>query len=197
MKIRVSSSHIMISSLLSSWSYSLINLALIDRSLFIDRFSQLPWESRYSRYSRIKLFSDRGRFAKPYSAYSISSALTILYFVENFDVQSRWNYASILINHISSPERFFLMNLDFYNHFLTTDYNDFFLLNVDNYFFESQNVILNKHIRLQFFHEMHFFMNFDHSDWVILARKINWKIHVFFNFMNIRIYISHCQECRH
>jgi hypothetical protein len=37
MKVRVSSSHTMISSLLSSWSYSLINLALIGRSLFIGR----------------------------------------------------------------------------------------------------------------------------------------------------------------
>ncbi len=75
MKVRVSSSHIMISFLLSSWSYSLINLALIDRSLFIGRFSQLPWGSRYFRNLRIKLFSDRGRSAKPYSAYSVSSAL--------------------------------------------------------------------------------------------------------------------------
>jgi hypothetical protein len=76
MKIRVSSSHIMISSLLSSWSYNLINLALIDRFFFIDRFSQFSWKSRYSRNLRIKLFSNRERFAKPYSTYSISSALT-------------------------------------------------------------------------------------------------------------------------
>jgi hypothetical protein len=78
MKIRVSLSHIMISSLLSSWSYSLINFAFIDRFLFIDRFSQLSWKSRYSRNLRIKLFSNRERFAKPYSAYSISSALTLI-----------------------------------------------------------------------------------------------------------------------
>jgi hypothetical protein len=36
--------------LLSSWSYSLINFALIDR------FSQLSWESRYLRNSRISYF---------------------------------------------------------------------------------------------------------------------------------------------
>jgi hypothetical protein len=83
MKIRVSSSHIMISFLLSSWSYSLINFALIDRFLFIGRFSQLSWESRYSRNLRIKLFSDRERFVKPYSAYSVSSALTSFIF-QNF-----------------------------------------------------------------------------------------------------------------
>ncbi len=84
MKVRVSSSHIMISSLLSSWSYSLINLALIGRSLFIGRFSQLSWGSRYSRNPRIKLFSDRERFAKPYSAYSVSSALTRILFSNSF-----------------------------------------------------------------------------------------------------------------
>ncbi len=76
MKIRISSSHIMISFLLSSWSYNLINLAFIDRSLFIDRFNQFSWESRYLRNLRIKLFSNRERFVKSHSTYSISSALT-------------------------------------------------------------------------------------------------------------------------
>jgi hypothetical protein len=77
MKIRVSSSHIMISFFLSSWSFNLINLVLIDRFLFIDRFRQLSWGSRYLRNPRIKLFSNRERSAKPYSTYSISSTMTI------------------------------------------------------------------------------------------------------------------------
>ncbi len=77
MKIRVSSSHIMISFFLSSWSYNLINLVFINRFFFIDRFRQFSWKSRYSHNLRIKLFSNRERFAKSYSTYSINSALTV------------------------------------------------------------------------------------------------------------------------
>jgi hypothetical protein len=76
MKIRISFNCIMISFFLLSWLYNLINFVFIDRFLFIDRFNQLSWRSRYSRNLRIKLFSNRERFAKPYSTYSISNALT-------------------------------------------------------------------------------------------------------------------------
>jgi hypothetical protein len=107
MKIRVSSSHIMISFLLSSWSYNLINFALIDRFFFIGRFSQLSWGSRYSRNLRIKLFSDRERSAKPYSTYSVSSALTIddiIAYVDFWcfcfwDVYRLWFFALIIREH--------------------------------------------------------------------------------------------------
>jgi hypothetical protein len=78
MKIRILSSHILISFLLSSWSNNLINFVFIDRFFFIDRFRQFSWKSRYFRNLRIKLFSNRRRFAKSYSTYSISSVLTTI-----------------------------------------------------------------------------------------------------------------------
>jgi hypothetical protein len=92
MKIRISSTHIMISFLLSSWSYNLFNLVFIDRFLFIDRLNQLSWKSRYSRNPRIKLFSDRERFAKSYSRYSISSALTIIIVEISTKIKRKWSF---------------------------------------------------------------------------------------------------------
>ncbi len=111
MRVRVSSSHIMISLFLSSWSYSLINLALIDRSLFIDRFNQLSWESCYSRNLRIKLFSNRERFAKPYSAYSVSSALTISFWTFWFLIISR-----MFLSTLDFDEQIFIFNFQFIYH---------------------------------------------------------------------------------
>jgi hypothetical protein len=87
----------MISFLLSSWSYNLINLVFIDRFLFIDRFNQFSWESRYSRNSRIKLFSNRERFAKSYSTYSISSALTSTFFTPVIFVLFRFFFVFHLV----------------------------------------------------------------------------------------------------
>jgi hypothetical protein len=69
---------------LSSWSYNLINLVFIDRFLFIDRFNQFSWKSRYFRNSRIKLFSNRERFVKSYSTYSINNVLTLIFFLMNY-----------------------------------------------------------------------------------------------------------------
>ncbi len=66
LKIRVSSSRTMI-------SFFIIVIIWSDQSR---SHQSIQWRSRYLRNPRTKLFSNRERSAKPYSAYSASSALT-------------------------------------------------------------------------------------------------------------------------
>jgi hypothetical protein len=65
-------------------SWHLINFVFIDRFLFINRFNQFSWKSRYFCNSRIKLFSNRERLAKSYSTYSTSSVLTLVFFLKDY-----------------------------------------------------------------------------------------------------------------